>query len=172
MEGYFGILFGKKDLKSRNMKQHYPIEHILLADDDKDHSILFERIIGKEYPSTKISFVNDSERLLHFLHLHKVDLLFLDLNMPCKTGYECLQEIRKENSLKDLPIIVYSSSSHISDIQKSFINQADFYLVKPFTTEHLTTALKTLLSVNWKDDPFLRHHYFINNRFVPYIATA
>lgn len=148
------------------------IHHILLADDDKDHAILFERMIRKEYPAMQISYVNDGEQLICFLHLNKVDLLFLDLNMPCKNGYECLSEIRKEPALKDLPIVVYSSSAHLSDIQKSFLHRADFYLVKPFITEHLKTALKAILSVNWKEDPFIKNHYFINNRFVPYTATA
>jgi CheY-like chemotaxis protein len=148
------------------------IEHILLADDDKDHAVLFERTVRKEHPSVKISYVNDGEQLLYFLHLNKVDLLFLDLNMPCKNGYECLLEIRKEPALRDLPIVVYSSSAHMSDIQKSFLHRADFYLVKPFITEHLKTALKAILSVNWKEDPFIKNHYFINNRFVPYTASA
>jgi CheY-like chemotaxis protein len=154
------------------MESTNDIQHILLADDDKDHAVLFQRMIKKEYPSIKTSYVNDGEQLIYFLHLHKVDLLFLDLNMPCKNGYECLSEIRKEASLKDLPIVVYSSSAHMSDIQKSFLHRADFYLVKPFITEHLRTALKAILSVNWKEDPFIKNHYFINNRFVPYTASA
>jgi CheY-like chemotaxis protein len=154
------------------MESTNDIQHILLADDDKDHAVLFQRMIKKEYPSITTSYVNDGEQLIYFLHLHKVDLLFLDLNMPCKNGYECLSEIRKEASLKDLPIVVYSSSAHMSDIQKSFLHRADFYLVKPFITEHLRTALKAILSVNWKEDPFIKNHYFINNRFVPYTASA
>jgi len=55
--------------------------------------------------------------------------------MPGKNGYECLHEIRENPSLRQLPVIVYSSSSHMRDIQKSFIHQADFYLVKPFIAE-------------------------------------
>jgi len=91
--------------------------------------------------------------------------------MPCKNGYECLQEIRNDPTLKDLPVVVYSSSAHLSDIQKSFLNKADFYLVKPFITDHLRTALRMILSVDWKDDPPIKRHYFINNSFVPYTAT-
>lgn len=148
------------------------IEHILLADDDRDHSVFFERFIRTDYPGIQVSHVHDGEQLIQFLHLNSIDLLFLDLNMPCKDGDECLQEIRKDISLKQLPIIVYSSSAHMSDIQKSFLHRADFYLVKPFISDHLKTALKAILSVNWKEDPFIRNHYFINNRFVPYTATA
>jgi len=154
------------------MEQLYPIRNILLADDDKDHAALFERILKREFPEVSIFHVTDGEQLIQYLHLNQVDLLFLDLNMPCKDGYECLQEIRKDPSLHDLPIIVYSSSAHLSDIQKSFIHRADFYLVKPFSIDHLQTALKMILSVNWKENPPIKQHYFINNSFVPYIATA
>jgi CheY-like chemotaxis protein len=154
------------------MEQANPIHHILMADDDNDHAIIFERVISKEFPNTRLSVVPDGEQLIHFLHLNQIDLLFLDLNMPCKNGYECLREIKKDPALADLPIIVYSSSAHLTDIQKSFLNKADFYLVKPFITEHLKNALKLILSVNWKENPSIRHHYFINNSFVPYIATA
>ena len=149
-----------------------PIKHLLMADDDRDHAILFERVIKKEYPQTKISFVHDGEQLIQFLHLNKVDLLFLDLNMPCKNGYECLQQIRRDVSLKDLPIIVYSGSAQLSDIQKSFLYEADFYLVKPFITDHLKKAIKMILSVDWNNDPPIKRHYFINNSFVPYTASA
>jgi len=153
------------------MKKESSVYHILMADDDKDHAMLFERIIKKEYPCVHISFVPDGEQLIRFLHLHPVDILFLDLNMPCKNGYECLQEIRRDASLKDLPIVVYSNSAHLSDIQKSFLLQADFYLVKPFITDHLKTAIKMILSVDWTDDPPIKRHYFINNNFVPYTAS-
>jgi CheY-like chemotaxis protein len=155
-----------------SMKERNPIHHILMADDDKDHAMLFERIIRKEYPSIDVSYVQDGQQLIQFLHLNQVDLLFLDLNMPCKNGYECLQEIRKDPSLKDLPIVVYSSSAHLSDIQKSFLHKADFYLVKPFITDHLKRAIQMILSVDWKDNPPIKRHYFINNSFVPYTASA
>ena len=153
------------------MEQTYQIQSIVLADDDKDHAPVFGRVLKKDYPQIHVSYVSNAEELLTFLHEHQTDLLFLDLNMPCKNGYECLREIRKDPTLKDLPIIVYSSSAHLSDIQKSFIHRADFYVVKPFNSEHLKTALQTILSVNWRVNP-MRNHYFINNRFVPFTASA
>jgi len=154
------------------MEQRYAIQHILLADDDRDHILLFQRVIKKLYPEIEVSSVTDGEQLIQFLHLNRTDLVFLDLNMPCKNGYECLQEIRRDILLRDLPIIVYSSSAHLSDIQRSFLHNADFYLVKPFQTDHLKKALEIILSVNWKEDTSLKQHYFINNRFVPYTHTA
>jgi CheY-like chemotaxis protein len=163
---------GKTFVEERIMKERNRIQHVLMADDDRDHALLFERLIRKEHPFMKISYVCDGEQLMHFLHLHAVDILFLDLNMPCKNGYECLRDIRKEAALKDLPIVVYSSSAHLRDIQRSFLNNADFYLVKPFITEHLKRAVEMILSVDWQDNPPIKRHYFINNSFVPYTANA
>src|SRR5437763_3043239 len=142
------------------MKNH--LSHIVLADDDSDQALLFERIVHQLYPQIIVSHVSDGEQLLQFLHLHPVDLLFLDLKMPCKNGYECLLEIRKDPSLSQLPIVMYSSSAQMNDIQKSFLHRADFYLVKPFMTEQLKTALRQILNINWKEDSSIRQHYFIN----------
>lgn len=150
------------------MKQEQPIHHIVLADDDSDHAKLFSRILKSEYPDIEVSYVNNGLELMQFLNLNQVDLLFLDLNMPCKNGYECLTELRRHKRFRYLPVVVYSSSAHLSDIQKSFMNKADFYLVKPFRTDHLKNALRMILSVNWQEDPPIRNHYFINNSFVPY----
>ena len=153
------------------MKQQAPL-HILLADDDQDHILIFRKVLADLFPQIQVSSVNDGEALTQFLHIHPVDRVFLDLHMPCRNGHECLMEIRKDSLLTDLPIIVYSSSAQLSDIQKSFINRADFYLVKPFHTDHLKTALEKILSVNWKEAPSIRQHYFINNRFVPYTSPV
>ena len=111
------------------MEQLNHTYHILLADDDQDHAKLFHRVIKDEYPSTRVSFVQDGQELMRFLNLNHVDLIFLDLNMPCKTGFECLCEIKNQKRFQDLPVVVYSSSAHLSDIQKSFMHKADFYLV-------------------------------------------
>jgi CheY-like chemotaxis protein len=153
------------------MEQPYLIKNILLADDDRDHAALFRHILQKERPGVEVHAVHDGDELLRYLRLYPVDLLFLDLNMPCKNGYECLREIRNDPSKQDLPIVMYSSSAYLTDIQKSFVNRADFYLVKPFNTDHLRTALQKILEVDWRDEHPLKQHYFMNNRFVPYTPT-
>jgi CheY-like chemotaxis protein len=92
--------------------------------------------------------------------------------MPCKNGYECLVEIRQRSELASLPIVVYSSSTQMTDIQKSYVHKADLYMVKPFNSIHLRNALGSVLKMDW-----IQHHpnqkfYFINNRFVPFTAQA
>jgi CheY-like chemotaxis protein len=154
------------------MSQDDTIKHIVLADDDKDHGVIFRTILGSIAPGLNFTQVYDGAALLKFLYMHKVDLVFLDLHMPCKNGHECLDEIKTNPALREIPVLVYSSSCQMADIQKSFLHQADVYMVKPFSSEHLKKALQSVLSVNWKGDLPIRKHYFINNRFVPYTATG
>jgi CheY-like chemotaxis protein len=144
--------------------------HVILADDDKDHGTLFERILRGVAPSKVLTVVTDGEQLLRLLSQIKPEILFLDLNMPCKNGIECLQEIRKNEALKDLKVVVYSSSSRMSDIKRSYVHKADLYMVKPFHTEHLRNALDIVLNKESWQEAALRKHYYINNRFVPFTA--
>lgn len=153
------------------MGTHAPyMNHVLLADDDRDHGILFEHILKQVDPSKSLTIIKDGEQLIDFLTYQVPDLLFLDLNMPHKNGLECLQEIRQKLGLTDLPIVVYSSSTHMTDIQKSYLHKADLYMVKPFNSFHLRNALESILTMDWKKNYANQVYYFINNRFVPFTA--
>jgi CheY-like chemotaxis protein len=153
------------------MEPNKPVfNHILLADDDQDHGFLFKNILQKVDASKQISLVHDGEALFRFLSLQTPDLIFLDLNMPCKHGFDCLEEIKSNEQLRHVPVIVYSSSSQLSDIQRSYIHKADFYMVKPFSAKHLQHGLESIFSMDWNAGSPLSSHYYINNRFVPFTA--
>ena len=153
------------------MKKSAPyMNQVLLVDDDQDHALLFERILKQVDPTKSLIVFSDPNALIKYLEKQKPDLIFLDLNMPCKNGLQCLQEIRQEPSLNNIPIVVYSSSTHMTDIQRSYLYKADLYMVKPFNSEHLKNALLSILDMNWRDRYTNEKYYFINNRFVPYTA--
>lgn len=147
-----------------------PISRIVLADDDLDHGLLFRHILKKIHPFAEIHIAHNGEELLKLLGTICPEILFLDLNMPCKNGFECLQEIRKSEGLRALPVVVYSSSTHMSDIKRSYLHEADLYMVKPFNADHLKTALESVLSMDWRQASSFKRHYYINNRFVPFTA--
>ena len=81
--------------------------NILLADDDIDDRFFFSKAL-KEIPiSTNLTTVHDGEELMHYLEKNSKSLpniLFLDLSMPRKTGFECLYEIKDNEKFKDIPI--------------------------------------------------------------------
>ena len=87
--------------------------NILLAEDDQDDRDFFDMAL-KEIPiSTHLTTVNDGEQLMNYLYKNSEQLpnvLFLDLNMPRKNGFECLCEIKEHEKLKDLLVVMFSTS--------------------------------------------------------------
>lgn len=147
------------------------VNYIILADDDKDHAFIFRKVLHQVAPDKQVGVVHDGEALLSALKAVKPELLFLDLRMPCKHGLECLQAIRSNPSYDDMKVVIYSSSSQMSDIQKAYLHRANLYMVKPFTSEHLRNALETIFRKDSWHEAYLEKHYFINNRFVPFTAS-
>ena len=87
--------------------------NILLAEDDQDDRDFFDNAL-KEIPiPTHLTTVYDGEQLMNYLYKnseHLPNVLFLDLNMPRKNGFECLCEIKENEKLKDLLVIMFSTS--------------------------------------------------------------
>lgn len=92
--------------------QHAPLT-VLLADDDMDDRIFFEKAI-KEIPiATKLTIVYGGEELMDYLNKNSdslPDVLFLDLAMPRKTGYECLDEIKENEKFRNIYVVIFSTS--------------------------------------------------------------
>lgn len=87
--------------------------NILLADDDADDCFFFEKALREISIATQLTIVNDGERLMDYLSKNSEklpDVLFLDLNMPRKSGFECLTEIKENSKMKDLYVVMFSTS--------------------------------------------------------------
>jgi len=86
---------------------------VLLAEDDTDDCFFFNKAL-KEIPiSTELVTVNDGEQLMKYLSenlIHLPDVLFLDLSMPRKNGFECLSEIKEDEKMKEMSVIMFSTS--------------------------------------------------------------
>jgi CheY-like chemotaxis protein len=93
-------------------QQQLPL-NILLADDDADDRSFFASAL-KELPVyTNLVTVNDGEQLMDYLSKNTdrlPDVLFLDLSMPRKGGFECLTEMKDDIKLKDIPVVMFSTS--------------------------------------------------------------
>ena len=87
--------------------------NILLADDDADDCFFFEKAL-KEIPiESNLSIVRDGDQLMSYLFEnieHLPDLIFLDLSMPRKGGFECLNDMKDNMKLKDIPVVMFSTS--------------------------------------------------------------
>jgi CheY-like chemotaxis protein len=108
--------------------------NLLLADDDADDCLFFREALEELPVSSSLKTVYDGEELMIWLskcHDNLPDALFLDLNMPRKSGFECLAEIKLIAELKNLPIIIFSTSMDMDVIDTLYNNGAHYYLRKP-----------------------------------------
>jgi CheY-like chemotaxis protein len=108
--------------------------NILLADDDTDDCIFFKEALEELLLSTHLTTVNDGEQLMQLLNNETNELphiLFLDLNMPRKNGFECLSEIKLNEKLKQLPIIMFSTSFEQEVVNLLYKNGAQYFIRKP-----------------------------------------
>lgn len=151
------------------MHPNLPQKHLVLIDDDADACLLFERALRKLAPESYFTALNDGNALCSDLARLRPDLLFLDLTLPTKDGFDCLRELRAQPAWEQLRIVVYSASVRMSDIARAYEFGADLFIVKPFSQSHLVNALEHVLNMNWEGNG--RDRYFINNQFVPFTAV-
>ncbi|HLA56429.1 MAG TPA: response regulator [Flavobacterium sp.] len=126
---------------------------VLLVDDDSDDRNTFKDALGELKINTNLTLLEDGRNLLEYLQNpdnKRPDILFLDLNMPYKTGVECLIEIREYAEFNDLSVAIYSTSSTDKDIEETFINGANIYIKKPNNFAKLKKVLGDVVNMNFQ----------------------
>ncbi len=127
--------------------------NILLADDDPDDRFLFKTAIEETKVKVIFQSVNDGVQLMEYLSKPQnimPHVIFLDLNMPRKSGIQCLQEIRNTARLRDISIAIYSTSSSENDIEETFVKGANIYIRKPSSFPKLKEVITQVISINWQ----------------------
>lgn len=121
---------------------------LLVADDDMDDCFLFEDAVKQLPVSTRLSFVHDGVQLLHTLLADEPlpDIIFLDLNMPRKNGFASLVEIKNNEKLRHIPVVVFSTSSEKDILERLYHDGANYYITKPKDFGHLKNLI--LLAIN------------------------
>ena len=133
----------------------FPLQ-VLLADDDPDDCTFFREILEELPISAKLTTVNDGVQLMQLLsQMEEItpDVLFLDLNMPRKNGFECLSEIKNNKKLKHLPVVIYSTSFERNVVNLLYENGADYYIRKPGDFSKLKKAIYTALTMVIHSEP-------------------
>jgi CheY-like chemotaxis protein len=107
---------------------------ILLADDDKDDCFFFSMALETLNIPTRLVTVVDGEKLMTYLSENSQqlpDVIFLDLNMPRKNGFECLIEIKRYPHFNQLPVIICSTSFEQEVVNTLYKNGAKHFIRKP-----------------------------------------
>jgi CheY-like chemotaxis protein len=141
--------------------------NILLADDDIDDCHFFKEALETLPQTTTLTTVHDGDELMKYLFENTERLphvLFLDINMPRKNGFECLSEIKTNEVLKDLPVVMYSTSGSKDKINILFNTGADVYIRKPGNFAELVQVIHHAL-------PMAAENIFSNGK-LKYILNA
>ncbi len=127
---------------------------ILLADDDEEDRMLACDALAESRLSNDITTVTDGEDLMDYLHRRgkyappaeaaRPGLILLDLNMPKKDGREALREIKSDLNLRQIPVVVMTTSKAHEDIFHSYDSGASSFISKPVSFEGLIDVMKGL----------------------------
>ena len=126
---------------------------IALADDDEDDRLFFTDAFEELKIDTKVMTFNDGVFLMDYLNSEAAilpNVLFLDLNMPRKSGIECLKDIKADKRFNDISIAIYSTSASEEDIEKTFVMGANIYIKKPSDFASLKKVLSEVVTINWQ----------------------
>jgi CheY-like chemotaxis protein len=138
-------------MKDRNK---IPIS-ILVCDDDEDDRLLTRQALEDAHISNAVRFVEDGEQLLDYLYQRgpfagetgeapRPGLILLDLNMPKLDGREALKTIKEDELLRDIPVVVLSTSRLDEDIARSYQLGVNSFITKPVTFSGLVEAMNVL----------------------------
>ncbi|CAM4148348.1 response regulator [Zobellia nedashkovskayae] len=126
------------------------ISPLAYADDDEDDRMFFEEAIQEIFPEIKMKLFSNGRLLLTYIvsslsagNLPR--LIFLDLNMPVMNGIECLQELKKNELLLNIPIVIYTTSSYEGDRLKLEELGVNHFLTKETSLKRMQLQLKGII---------------------------
>jgi CheY-like chemotaxis protein len=136
------------------MKERKKPVTILMAEDDPDDRQMTKESLENDRLINDLRFVKDGEELMDYLYRRGKyadpnsspwpGLILLDLNMPRKDGREALEEIKADPHLRQIPIVVLTTSKAEEDIVRSYDLGASSFIVKPVTFEALVDIMQTV----------------------------
>ncbi len=136
------------------MSTHGDTITILMADDDPDDRLMARDALEEARLANDVRFVEDGEELLDYLrHCGKYSnpqssprpgLILLDLNMPKKDGREALAEIRSDPNLRQIPVVVLTTSKAEEDIYRTYDLGVNSFITKPVSFEGLVEVMKAV----------------------------
>lgn len=126
---------------------------LLVADDDADDRLMIKDALEENRLANDLHFVEDGEDLMDYLLKRgkyqnspapRPGLILLDLNMPKKDGREALRDIKSNPALKDIPVVVLTTSKAEEDIYRTYNLGVNSFVTKPVTFGSLVDILREL----------------------------
>ena len=124
---------------------------ILIVEDNKGDARLIEEVFNQNKVFNSLNFVKDGVEAMDFLYsrgkykgVPVPDLIILDLNLPKKDGREVLAEIKSDEKLKHIPVVIMTISKAEEDILKSYNLHANCYITKPLDLVQFIKVVKSI----------------------------
>jgi CheY-like chemotaxis protein len=119
---------------------------VLLADDDIDDAQIFKEALEAAGCDTVFLHASTGASVFSLLEQgHLPDIIFLDLNMPVMNGWQCLAKLKNSDLYKDIPVVMYTTSSNQRDYEIAIDLNADGLITKPSRPKLLSNILKTIV---------------------------
>jgi CheY-like chemotaxis protein len=137
---------------SKNTDFDKPIT-LLVADDDADDRLMIKEALEENRLANDLHFVQDGEELMDYLlkkgkyadsATPRPGLILLDLNMPRKDGREALRDIKNNPELRDIPVVVLTTSKAEEDIYRTYNLGVNSFVTKPVTFGSLVDIMREL----------------------------
>jgi len=131
------------------MTKETEAKDILLAEDDAEDVEIFKWALDEAKIPHTLRQASDGDMLFVMLKDKRPYILFLDLNLPCKNGLTCIQEIRQHPEYDDLPVVIYSGTSHDKQVEEAYRNGANIFMMKGMNIHNIITNLKRVFEIDW-----------------------
>ena len=132
------------------IKKTKPIEILLVEDNPSDVRLIME-VFKDSHIQHNLVVATDGLQALEILkpenkspNIYRPNFIILDLNLPKKSGGEVLKEIKKDDSLKNIPIVILTTSSAEEDIEKMYHNSVNAFLTKPIYLDEFIEVVKSI----------------------------
>ncbi len=126
------------------------VKKILLIDDDPEDVDIIEMALKEAYPEVELALVWDGNALTMLITTdYRPDLILMDLNMPLKSGKECLVEIKTSEKYSKIPVIILSTTDDQIDIDYCKANGAVNYFRKPVSFAGTVKLVSDLCNGNY-----------------------
>jgi CheY-like chemotaxis protein len=127
-----------------------PVE-ILIVEDNKGDVGLIEEVFEEAKIRNKLHVAEDGEEAMLFLRAEgkfsgspRPDIILLDLNLPKKDGREVLKEIKQDSSLKNIPVVILTTSGAEKDILRAYDLHANAYITKPLDFDQFIKVVESI----------------------------
>ncbi|MDP9042424.1 MAG: response regulator [Bacteroidota bacterium] len=123
-------------------------KQVLLIDDDEDEEEFFRTAVNSLNTDIIFAAIHDSEIAFKELRRPEIilpNVIFVDINMPRFNGWEFLSELKKDKRLQQIPVVMYSTSTHVNDANRAVYLGALAFWTKPYRYTELAARLENLI---------------------------